>query len=310
MSRLTKFAIATAVVALTSLPLGANAGVQGGVPGQSELQGVTMKTFEGDTTAQKASSAAFNLLTSAKMILNGLAVIYLVYVGVMMILAYGDEGELSKQKKQLMYTLVAFLFVNIPGKIYNIFTAERDTKAVDVTVTPNGGDFAAVRATGNNNNIFLNFEFWNSTVENGVLGFLRIAVIGFALLYFVLAGFKLLVSGGSEDKRKAAKSQIIYGFLALIFLGVIQAWLSFAYSGDISKGQNLFASMANLALFFAGPTAIFFLTLGAWYYITSAGDEERAKKGKSIVINTFIAVIILLASYTFLKDLADFKLGG
>lgn len=269
-----------------------------------------MKTFEGDTTAQKASSAAFNLLTSAKMILNGLAVIYLVYVGVMMIFAYGDEGELSKQKKQLMFTLVAFLFVNIPGKIYNIFTAERDTKAVDVTVTPNAGDFAAVRATGNNNNIFLNFEFWNSTIENGVLGFLRIAVIGFALLYFVLAGFKLLVSGGNEDKRKAAKSQIVYGFLALIFLGVIQAWLSFAYSGDISKGQNLFASMANLALFFAGPTAIFFLTLGAWYYITSAGDEERAKKGKSIVINTFIAVIILLASYTFLKDLADFKLGG
>lgn len=64
--------------------------------------------------------------------------------------------------------------------------------------------------------------------------------------------------------------------------------------------------MANLALFFAGPTAIFFLTLGAWYYITSGGDEERAKKGKSIVINTFIAVIILLASYTFLIDLSDF----
>ncbi|MFZ4461885.1 MAG: hypothetical protein ACOYN2_05205 [Patescibacteria group bacterium] len=84
--------------------------------------------------------------------------------------------------------------------------------------------------------------------------------------------------------------------------------MSIAYSGNIPNGQSIFASLANLALFFAGPTAIFFLTLGAWYYITSAGDEEKAKKGKSIVINTFIAVIILLASYTFLKDLADFKL--
>ena len=93
-----------------------------------------------------------------------------------------------------------------------------------------------------------------------------------------------------------------------MFLGVLQAWISVVYAGDIPHGQSMFASLANLALFFAGPTAIFFLTLGAWYYITSAGDEEKAKKGKSIVINTFIAVIILLASYTFLKDLADFSL--
>lgn len=89
---------------------------------------------------------------------------------------------------------------------------------------------------------------------------------------------------------------------------MIQAWVSIAYSGNLPKGQTVFAQLANLALFFAGPTAIFFLTLGAWYLITSGGDEERVKKGKSIVLNTFIAVIILLASYTFLKDLSDFRL--
>lgn len=80
-----------------------------------------------------------------------------------------------------------------------------------------------------------------------------------------------------------------------------------AYAGDIPKGAGIFAQLSNMALFFAGPVAIFFLILGAYYYITSGGDEERAKKGKTIVINTFIATIILLASYTFLKDLADFS---
>jgi hypothetical protein len=157
-------------------------------------------------------------------------------------------------------------------------------------------------------NLFINFDVWNTTIENGVLAFIRIGVIGLAVLLFTLAGFRLIVSGGNEDARKQAKNQFLYGFAALIFLGIIQAWISVAYSGNIPSGQGIFASLANLALFFAGPTAISFLILGAWYYITSAGDEERAKKGKSIVLNTFIAVIILLASYTFLKDLADFKL--
>lgn len=84
--------------------------------------------------------------------------------GVMMVIAYGDEGQLSKQKTQLMYALVAFLFVNIPGQIYNIATAGRDVSAKDVTAPPSATDFAASRSTGVN--IFVNFDLWNSTIEN------------------------------------------------------------------------------------------------------------------------------------------------
>jgi hypothetical protein len=194
----------------------------------------------------------------------------------MMVIAYGDEGTLSKQKKQLMYALVAFLFVNIPGQIYNIATSGRNVGRKDLTATPTGGDYILSRSTGSNT--FINFDLWNTTIENGVVAFMRIFVIGLAIFYFTLAGFKLLISRGNEESIKTAKTQAVYGVLSLIFLGVIQAWVSVAYSGNIPKGQTVFASLANLALFFAGPIAIFFLILGAWYYITSAGDEERAKK--------------------------------
>jgi hypothetical protein len=301
MSQYGKKILAAFALAFLCLPIAVDAGVSA-IPGAGELSSVSMGTFDGANTGEKASSAAMRVLSTGKMILNGLAVIYLVYVGTMMIVAYGDDGALSKQKKQLMYALIAFLFVNIPGQIYNIFAGTKDQGgSIDPIAT---GGFSA--DSGSQNNIFLDYIQWNTTFENGVLGFMRIFVIGFALLYFTLAGFKLIVSGGDEDARKAAKNKALYGFLALIFLGVIEMWTSVAYSGNIGNGQNLFAKMANLALFFAGPTAIFFLTLGAWYYITSAGDEEKAKKGKAIVINTFIAVIILLASYTFLLDLKNF----
>jgi hypothetical protein len=177
------------------MPFGASAGVSV-IPGSSELIGVSMNTFgaPGDSAGQKVSSAAFKMLTTAKVILNGLAVIYIVYVGTMMIIAYGDDGELSKQKKQLMYAIIAFLFVNIPGQIYNIFTANRDGTWRDISSAPvTTGSFNSPTSTSSSN-IFINFEFWNSTVENGVLGFVRVAVIGLAVFYFTLAGFKLLVS--------------------------------------------------------------------------------------------------------------------
>jgi len=45
------------------------------------------------------------------------------------------------------------------------------------------------------------------------------------------------------------------------------------------------------------------LTLAGYYYITSNGDEDKVKKAKSIIINVLIAIVLLLASYTFLLDL-------
>ena len=145
-------------------------------------------------------------------------------------------------------------------------------------------------------------------MDSGILGFIRVAIVGFAVFMFILAAVALISSAWNEEKVKGAKQKFLNGALALVFMGIIQAWVVVAYSGDIPKGQGIFAQLTNMALFFAGPVAIFFLILWAYYYITSAGDDEKAKKGKNIVVNTFIAVIILIASYAFLKDLAGFTL--
>ncbi|MDD5197660.1 MAG: hypothetical protein PHN60_02250 [Candidatus Gracilibacteria bacterium] len=277
------------------------AGVQN-IPGASELTTVSTGPISGTDSLDKLQTGGLKILHSAKVVISFLAVIFIVYAGTMMVVAMGDEKAISTQKRQLMYSLIAFLFVNIPGEIYALFARKQVS-----SVTQNlSGSYTDSVTSGSN--IFINFFEWNATVELGILSFIRVGIIGAAVFMFTLAAFKLITSGGSEEKIKEAKGRILYGTLGLIFLAVIQGWVQVAYSGDIGRGQGIFAQLSNLALFFAGPTAIFFLLLGGYYYITSAGDDEKAKKGKSIVINTFIAVIILLASYAFLKDLADFRL--
>lgn len=273
------------------------------IPGGNIIAPVSAGTAAGSTSLDKLNSAGFSVLHTAKVLVSGLAIIYLVYVGISMIMSSSDEGALAKSKKQLMYSLVAFLFVNIPGQIYSVFSGKNP---YDVTSGITASSYTTVQKGGSN--IFVNFLNWGVTVEDGILGFIRVALVGVAVLMFILAGFNLIGSAGSEEKVQGAKDKFLYGVVALVFMAIIQAWVTVVYSGDIPKGQGIFAQMANMALFFAGPTAIFFLILGAYYYITSAGEEERAKKGKSIVVNTFIAVIILLASYAFLKDLAEFTL--
>jgi hypothetical protein len=82
-----------------------------------------------------------------------------------------------------------------------------------------------------------------------------------AVFMLTLTGIKIMTSRGKEDRISEAKNKIIYVILALIFVGIIEAWKQVAFSGIIEDGVNIFASLANLALFFAAPVAIFFLTL-------------------------------------------------
>ena len=97
---------------------------------------------------------------------------------------------------------------------------------------------------------------------------------------------------------------MIWSTIGLVFVGLVESWRRLAINGQISEGRNLFESIAELALFFAGPTAFFFISFAGYYFITSNGDEEKVKKAKNIIINTLLAILILMASYTFLLDLA------
>lgn len=174
------------------------AGVQS-IPGAGELSSVSARPVAGDDTLDKLQMGGLKVLHTVKVLVSFLAVIYIVYSGAMLVTAMGDEKTVTSQKRQLMYSLVAFLFINIPGEIYALFARKQVS-----SVTQNlSGSFTHNVTSGSN--IFVNFFEWNSTVENGILSFFRIGIIGGAVLMFTLAAFELIASGGSDDKMKHAK---------------------------------------------------------------------------------------------------------
>lgn len=231
-----------------------------------------------------------------------LMVIYMVYIGAMMIMSMGsDEEQLSAAKRQIWYAVLALVFINIPGTLYEVFVKDGST-TVGSAISASAFENESTQSSGN---LFVDFFVFGNTVSNQIVLFLEIMVFLAAIFMITLAGIQLMTSRGKEDVLKSAKDKILYTVLALIFVGIIEAWKRVAFGGEISDGVNVFESLANLAFFFAVPVAIFFTTLAAYYYITSNGDEEKVKKAKSIIVNTLLATLILLAGYTFLLDLAN-----
>ncbi len=235
------------------------------------------------------------ILTIIKYIVSWLLVLFLVYVGIqMMISMWNDESQLSSAKRQLRYTIVAIIFINIPGTLFEMFQTTNKWQ-IDWNLLWTWSS----RLT---NNIFIS-RFFDRTLNWQIILFLESLIFGIALFIIVLAGIKIIASRWRDQEITESKNKIVWSVIWLMFIWFIESWKYFIYSWNVSDWANLFATIEELVLFFAGPIAIFFLTLAWWYYITSNWEEDKVKKAKSIIVNTIIATIILLAAHTFLKDL-------
>ncbi len=80
---------------------------------------------------------------------------------------------------------------------------------------------------------------------------------------------------------------------------------------NIMEGHPFFCSASdvivaaiNYALIIAGSVTVLFLIVGGFWYLTSAGNEEQAEKGKKTLINSVIGLIVIIMSYAIVVIVA------
>ena len=242
-----------------------------------------------------------NILHIFKTLLQWILLIYIIYIGIQMVISmWTDEDKLSKWKNQLWYSLVAIMFINIPWTIYRVINSEH--KWSNISDLHNNESTSWT-------NLFINNSSWHDwlwTLLNNIVSFIEVIIFWIAIFTIVMHWIKIMSARWREEKITEAKSKILYSLYAWIFVWFIDAWRRLAMSGSMNDWWQIFWKFSKIALLFAWPVAIFFLTLAWYYYITANWDENKTKKAKSIIVNTLIWIILLWAMFTFLKDLANF----
>lgn len=59
--------------------------------------------------------------------------------------------------------------------------------------------------------------------------------------------------------------------------------------------------ITNMALGFAGVIAVVFIIIGGYMYLTSAGNDEAAEKGRKVLTNSIIGLIIIILAATIIR---------
>src|SRR5205814_2021880 len=74
---------------------------------------------------------------------------------------------------------------------------------------------------------------------------------------------------------------------------------------DIGKFSELLLRILNIALLAVGLVSVLFVVLGGYQYITAGGDEEKLKKGKGMIVNALIGLVIVLLALVIVRVTAN-----
>lgn len=149
----------------------------------------------------------------------------------------------------------------------------------------------------------------------GLLTTLRGIVAIIAIIMIVIGGMIYMFAGVDEKNVELAK-KMIGG--AIIGLAITVAAPSFlkelltVLGGTDSSGlvsdaptlKSIAERILNLLLSIVGILAIIGLIIGGGFYMTSYGDEERMKKGKSIIVAAIIGITVAMAALVIVKQVA------
>lgn len=130
---------------------------------------------------------------------------------------------------------------------------------------------------------------------------------------------KNYMSNGVMQKIKSALKYLTALFaLALPFLARAQSQVKTGLEGSGLQGffgtggiagsgspTELIANVVRLMLMFSGAIAVVFVIIGGYQYMTSAGNEESAEKGKKTLINAVIGIVIIILSYAIISVITN-----
>jgi hypothetical protein len=78
----------------------------------------------------------------------------------------------------------------------------------------------------------------------------------------------------------------------------------------ICSGSALMTTIINIALAISGTFAVIFIILGGFLMLTSAGNEEQAEKGRKVLTNAVLGLVVIIMSFALVKIITNLLTNG
>lgn len=145
------------------------------------------------------------------------------------------------------------------------------------------------------------------------------------VVMLVLGGVKIVMAAGSEEDFKDGMTIVKWSVLGMVALvipyGLIEFFVRMSGTanrlGESETGSfvnqpldSLLGSVLDIALGLIGIIAILVILVGAFYWVFSMGDVEKAKKGINAIKHSAVGLLLATFAYTIVRIGSDIAFKG
>jgi hypothetical protein len=143
------------------------------------------------------------------------------------------------------------------------------------------------------------------------IGELQYIVVGVAVVVIIIAGIIYLFAGGNESTATRAKMTLygaVLGFAIVIGASILinEVGRALGWKGVTDQtGEGAHGIIARAITFLfsiLGAISIGGILVGAGMFLTAAGDEDRVKSGKRIIIYSIVGTVIALSATLIVRQ--------
>lgn len=253
---------------------------------------------EGDDGQAILKKAILGGLQYVKIITVVIGILYLTIMAYTLVTQGHSEEDVTKAKRGMIYTLIAFMMISMSQNVAKIFDMENGT------------------LLQNPQEILKRVHLFDKQVEIFVT-FVKYTLGAYAALQVVRSGISLVTRGGNEEEATKDKKSLLYsaGGLVLIYVGDVFINKVFykvdktVYSGitgvhpkvDAKAGVDQIVGITNFIVSFVGPIAVLMLIAGAIMYATAGGQDENMQKAKRIILTAAIGLAIIFGAFAIVS---------
>jgi hypothetical protein len=152
-----------------------------------------------------------------------------------------------------------------------------------------------------------------------VLTFLQRLIVTLSLIFIIVGAFMYISSAGNAALLGTAKLTILGALIGLALgiaapaffreIATILGWTGFTAPAGVGTSLSLLQIATNVLSFLLsliGVVSLIMLIVGAFMYLTAAGDENRIDTGKKIVLYSIIGITVALAALVLVRQVALF----
>ena len=236
-------------------------------------------------------SAVLKIIELMKWIIWTLVVLWWIFAWFQLITSQWDEDAVKTSKRQLRWSIIALIV---------IFLAEPLIRNVFFwwgwTIAP----WEAIFNTDAMKTGVLEIEW--------VIKYLQTFIALMALFMVITVWIKTIFSEKEEAIEEQKKTIIwIWIWILLVFLNKVFIYYWIMWNPVTWEESSIIKTIAELSavikyfLWFIWAMSFLFIVYWGFLMITAQWDEEQAKSGRSIVINIFIGILIIITSYALIS---------